>query len=158
MKKMKKNEWIAVSVSLAALAFLFYGGTLLNLFNPQGISQTDMDTLPETGVLSEDVVQGQGDIAAAGDTVTVNYVGTLTNGQVFDSSISRNEPFTFTLGVGQVIRGWDEGLVGMRVGGKRRLIIAPDFAYGQNAVGPIPANSTLVFEVELLSVERPAGR
>lgn len=152
---MKKNQWIAVSVSLLVLAFLFYGTSFLNFYKPGINNQTAMETLPESGVQAEDIVVGQGDIASAGDTVTVNYVGTLPNGQVFDSTKDRNEPFTFTLGIGQVIRGWDEGVAGMRVGGTRRLVIAPDYGYGSNAVGPIPANSTLIFEVELLGVEKP---
>ncbi|MES2214325.1 MAG: FKBP-type peptidyl-prolyl cis-trans isomerase [Patescibacteria group bacterium] len=109
-----------------------------------------------TGVKIEDTLNGQGDVAVAGDMVTVNYVGTLPDGKVFDSSIDRGQPFTFQLGVGQVIRGWDEGFVGMRVGGKRKLTISPDYGYGAQTVGPIPANSTLIFEVDLLKVEHPA--
>ena len=87
-----------------------------------------------------------------GDTVSVHYVGTLTNGTVFDSSYSRNQPFTFRVGVGQVIAGWDQGIPGMKVGGKRRLTIPPSLGYGNQAVGSIPANSTLIFDVELLSI------
>lgn len=155
MKKLHRKEWIAVAASLGLVAFVFYGGAFMNLFNrPTNNVQTDMTTLPETGVQKEDVVVGTGDIAGAGDTVVVNYVGTLPNGKVFDSSYDRREPLTFVLGVGQVIRGWDEGVVGMRVGGKRHLTIAPDYGYGAQAVGPIPANSTLIFEVELLGVEK----
>jgi FKBP-type peptidyl-prolyl cis-trans isomerase len=82
----------------------------------------------------------------------VHYVGTLTNGTVFDSSRASNQPFTFRLGVGQVIQGWDLGVPGMRVGGKRKLTIPPGLAYGNQQVGPIPPNSTLIFEIELLSI------
>ncbi len=103
-------------------------------------------------LVSQDLVVGSGAAAATGDTVTVNYVGTLTSGTKFDSSYDRNRPFTFRLGAGQVIAGWDQGVVGMRVGGKRRLTIPPGLGYRDRAVGPIPANSTLVFEIELLSV------
>ncbi|OHA90477.1 MAG: peptidylprolyl isomerase [Candidatus Zambryskibacteria bacterium RIFCSPHIGHO2_12_FULL_48_10] len=110
--------------------------------------------MPETGYKVEEVVAGQGELAEPGDKLTVHYVGTLPNGQVFDSSRDSNSPYTFTLGAGQVIRGWDEGIQGMRAGGKRTLVIASDYAYGNQAVGPIPANSTLVFEVELLKVEK----
>ncbi|MBX4195441.1 FKBP-type peptidyl-prolyl cis-trans isomerase [Candidatus Parcubacteria bacterium] len=110
-----------------------------------------------TGYKKDDVVAGTGPAAAKGDKVTVHYVGTLTDGKVFDSSRDRGQPFVFTLGAGGVIRGWDEGVVGMRVGGTRRLTIAPDYGYGDRAVGPIPANSTLVFVVELLGVEKPAA-
>ncbi len=101
---------------------------------------------------SQDLVVGTGATAATGDTVTVNYVGTLANGTKFDSSYDRGQPFTFRLGAGQVIAGWDQGVVGMRVGGKRRLTIPPSLGYGGQANGPIPANSTLIFEIELLSI------
>ena len=103
-------------------------------------------------LVSQDLVVGTGATAATGDTVTVNYVGTLANGTKFDSSYDRNQPFTFRLGAGQVIAGWDQGVVGMRVGGKRRLTIPPSLGYGSQANGPIPANSTLIFEIELLSI------
>jgi len=103
-------------------------------------------------LVSQDLVVGTGATAATGDSVTVNYVGTLANGTKFDSSYDRNQPFTFRLGAGQVIAGWDQGVVGMRVGGKRRLTIPPSLGYGSQANGPIPANSTLIFEIELLSI------
>ena len=102
--------------------------------------------------MSQDFVVGTGATAAAGDLVTVNYVGTLTNGTKFDSSYDRNQPYTFRLGAGQVIAGWDQGVVGMRVGGKRRLTIPPNLGYGSQRNGPIPASSTLIFEIELLSI------
>jgi len=86
-----------------------------------------------------------------GDRITVHYKGTLTNGKEFDSSYTK-QPFTFTLGSGEVIKGWDEGIAGMKVGGKRKLIIPPDLAYGNRQQGNIPPNSTLIFEVELLKV------
>lgn len=97
---------------------------------------------------------GTGAEAVAGKTVTVNYVGTLTNGTKFDSSYDRNQPFSFQLGAGQVIKGWDQGVVGMKVGGKRKLVIPPDLGYGAQGAGDkIPPNSTLVFEIELLDVK-----
>ena len=100
----------------------------------------------------QDLVVGTGATAATGDLVTVNYVGTLTNGTKFDSSYDRNQPYTFRLGAGAVIAGWDQGVVGMKVGGKRRLTIPPSLGYGSQPNGPIPANSTLIFEIELLSI------
>lgn len=103
-------------------------------------------------VTSVDEKVGTGQEAKTGDTVTVNYIGTLTNGKKFDSSYDRKQPFTFTLGAGQVIQGWDQGVVGMKVGGKRKLTIPPELGYGDAPQGTIPANSTLVFEIELLSV------
>lgn len=107
----------------------------------------------EGGLKIEDPTVGTGAEAVEGKAVTVHYTGTLTNGTKFDSSLDRKEPFTFTLGAGQVIKGWEQGIKGMKVGGKRKLTIPADLAYGPNAVGSIPANSTLVFEVELLDVK-----
>ena len=100
-----------------------------------------------------DETVGTGAEAVAGKSVTVNYTGTLTNGTKFDSSYDRNQPFTFQLGSGQVIKGWDEGVVGMKVGGKRKLTIPPSLGYGSQATGSIPPNSTLIFEIQLVSVQ-----
>lgn len=101
----------------------------------------------------EDTVVGTGDEAVDGKDVTVHYVGTLTNGQKFDSSRDRNQPFTFKLGAGDVIQGWEQGVKGMKVGGTRKLTIPPTLGYGPMAIGSIPANSTLLFEVELIAVK-----
>lgn len=116
------------------------------------ITKTTMTNTIQLGV--EDEVVGTGDVATAGKSVTVHYVGSLTNGTVFDASRKRGDQgFTFVLGAGQVIKGWDQGVAGMKVGGKRKLTIPPELAYGSQAVGGvIPANSTLIFEVELLKV------
>jgi peptidylprolyl isomerase len=109
----------------------------------------------KSGLKYVDQKVGDGKVAKAGDTVSVHYTGTLTNGKKFDSSLDRKEPFEFKLGAGMVIKGWDEGVAGMKEGGKRKLIIPPDLAYGNREVGKglIPANSTLIFEVELLRVK-----
>jgi len=101
----------------------------------------------------EDVTVGTGTEAVAGKMVTVHYVGTFTSGEKFDSSRDRGTPFTFPLGAGRVIKGWDEGVVGMKVGGVRKLSIPPQLGYGPNDYGPIPGNSTLLFEVELIDVK-----
>lgn len=105
-----------------------------------------------TQLMLADQTVGTGATAQAGDQVTVAYVGMLTNGTVFDASANHGGSFTFALGAGQVIKGWDQGVEGMKVGGVRELVIPASLGYGAQAVGPIPANSTLVFEVQLLSV------
>jgi len=106
-----------------------------------------------SGLIVEDINIGEGAAAAAGQKVTVHYTGWLTNGAKFDSSKDRNDPFVFPLGGGRVIKGWDEGVQGMKVGGKRKLTIPPALGYGSRGAGSvIPPNATLVFEVELLGV------
>lgn len=108
--------------------------------------------LPNELTVTDEVV-GTGDEATPGSMVAVRYTGMLPDGSVFDTTAARNdEPFTFVLGQGSVIQGWDQGLVGMKEGGKRRLIIPPSMGYGAQGVGPIPPNATLIFDVELLSV------
>jgi FKBP-type peptidyl-prolyl cis-trans isomerase FkpA len=110
-------------------------------------------TKSASGLVIEELVVGEGASAASGKQVTVHYTGWLTNGNKFDSSKDRNDPFKFGLGQGQVIRGWDEGVQGMKVGGKRKLTIPPELGYGaRGAGGVIPPNATLVFEVELLGI------
>src|SRR3989344_3019409 len=104
------------------------------------------------GLVIKDIVAGTGRAAKFGDMLVVNYAGTLTNGVQFDSSYARREPFRFQLGAGQVIKGWEEGFEGMKIGGKRELTIPPEMGYGPNAVGPIPPNSVLKFTVELVDI------
>jgi FKBP-type peptidyl-prolyl cis-trans isomerase FkpA len=107
-----------------------------------------------SGLLIEELIVGSGEEATAGRKVSVHYTGWLTDGKKFDSSKDRGEAFDFPLGRGQVIRGWDEGVAGMKVGGKRKLTIPPNLAYGtRGAGGVIPPNATLVFEVELLGLK-----
>ncbi|MBT7308307.1 MAG: peptidylprolyl isomerase [Gammaproteobacteria bacterium] len=100
------------------------------------------------------IQQGQGEAAAFGDVVSVHYTGTLTDGTKFDSSRDRNRPFTFTLGAGEVISGWDHGVKGMKRGEQRKLVVPPEMGYGSRSVSVIPANSTLLFDVELLDIAR----
>ena len=114
----------------------------------------DSPTSPNAGLVTEDLVIGTGATAVAGDVISAYYIGSLANGTKFYSSYDTGDPpITFQLGVGQVIQGWDMGIVGMKVGGKRRLTIPPALAYGNQAKGPIPANSTLKFDIELVSIQ-----
>jgi peptidylprolyl isomerase len=117
-----------------------------------GPLEASPERVTESGLRITDLVVGEGAEAVAGQAVVVNYRGTLTNGREFDSSYGRG-PFRFPLGAGRVIRGWDEGVAGMKVGGKRKLVIPPDLGYGsRGAGGVIPPDATLIFEVELLEV------
>jgi len=109
-------------------------------------------TLPG-GLIIQDAKVGTGEEAKPGMTLSMHYTGTFADGTVFDSSVARNQPLEFTLGAGEVIAGWDQGIAGMRVGGERKLTIPPELGYGSQARGPIPANSTLHFEVVLLGVK-----
>ena len=110
-------------------------------------------TTTASGLQYEDLAQGQGTAAKAGDKVQVHYTGWLADGKKFDSSLDRNQAFVFTLGKGMVIKGWDEGVAGMKPGGKRKLIIPGDLAYGARGFPPIiPAHAVLTFDVELLKV------
>src|SRR6185437_4121724 len=146
MTKRQLQTGIAVVAALAVVIIFF-------IFNPFTTVQTDT-TMPSTSsnqLVIQDETVGTGTEAVAGDLVTVNYTGKLANGTVFDTSVGKT-PFEFVLGAGQVIPGWDQGVAGMKVGGKRILIIPPGLAYGPNDYGPIPGNSTLTFEVELLAV------
>ncbi|MBA3031772.1 MAG: FKBP-type peptidyl-prolyl cis-trans isomerase [Gammaproteobacteria bacterium] len=112
-------------------------------------------TTTSSGLMIEEIVEGTGATATAGQTVSVHYTGWLTDGSKFDSSKDRNDPFDFPLGGRQVIAGWDEGVQGMKVGGTRKLTIPPSLGYGaRGAGGVIPPNATLVFEVELLEIHQ----
>lgn len=111
------------------------------------------EKITDSGLKYEDTVEGNGETAEAGQMVTVHYTGMLTDGTKFDSSKDRNDPFKFKLGAGNVIRGWDEGVAGMKIGGSRKLTIPANLGYGaQGAGGVIPPNATLVFEIELLGI------
>ncbi len=109
-----------------------------------------------SGLKYEDIVVGKGPSPKKGDTVSVHYTGWLTNGQKFDSSRDRGQPFEFPIGMGRVIKGWDEGVMTMKVGGRRKLTIPPELGYGAQGTpgGPIPPNATLIFDVELLKVSK----
>lgn len=125
--------------------------TLVNQESAPAVDVTAM-TQTTSGLYMTDLVLGEGDEAVNGQQVKVHYIGWFLDGEKFDASLDRNETFSFGLGAGQVIAGWDEGVAGMRVGGSRRLVIPPNLAYGEAGRSGIPANSTLVFDVELFEV------
>lgn len=178
---MNKNVIIGIAVVAGlAIVALFFVPRLLSTTPIAGVASTqtqsqgaalDLVAGGQTlagGLIIKDEVVGTGAEAVAGSQVTVNYVGALANGTVFDASAAHGQPFVFVVGAGKVIPGWDQGLLGMKVGGKRLLAIPPTLAYGAqpiqgkdangNTVDVIPANSTLVFEVELVKVETPTAQ
>tara|TARA_B100000700_G_scaffold243973_1_gene272012 strand:+ start:22 stop:621 length:600 start_codon:yes stop_codon:yes gene_type:complete len=120
--------------------------------SPLESTEIGSSQVTSSGLKITELVLGDGQEATPGTKVSVNYKGTLDDGKEFDSSYGRG-PFEFSLGAGMVIKGWDEGVSGMKVGGKRKLIIPPELGYGSRGIGPIPPNSVLTFEVELLSVK-----
>lgn len=122
---------------------------VLPIVLPTSIDEGDFTTT-DSGLMYYDIVEGDGAVAESGQEVTVHYTGWLTNNVKFDSSLDRDEPFTFVLGSGQVIQGWDEGVAGMKVGGQRQLMIPAELGYGEMGAGSIPPGATLIFEVELL--------
>ncbi len=142
-----------VIIALIASLYLLINGIKVEKLDQEGNPLTDqnqeINTVTET-VATEDIVIGTGDEVIAGDTLKVHYVGTLTDGTKFDSSRDRGTPYEFTLGVGEVIAGWDQGLLGMKIGGIRKITIPASLGYGEVEQPNIPANSTLIFEVEVL--------
>lgn len=157
----KKNMWVWVLIVLLVIAGLVY-----ITINKQAVPAEEVgqninmeNTQNSDGVKITILKEGTGDVAKAGDMVAMNYTGKLIDGTTFDSNVDPKfthvEPFVFTLGVGQVIKGWDVGVAGMKVGEKRMLEIQPDFGYGANGAGNvIPPNAVLVFEVELLEIKK----
>lgn len=157
---MSKDKIITASlIIIFVLAFYFLTkkpSSMENQVSNSTPTSNPMPTLPPSKITElkiEDIKVGTGSAVKSGDTVSINYIGTLENGTKFDSSYDRNQPFETQIGVGQVIEGWDKGVVGMQVGGRRKLTIPYQMAYGENGYGPIPAKATLVFEVELMSIK-----
>lgn len=144
-RRLRTQRFLLVALGLFILAVIGY-------FAFQGLNRPEPAAV-STDLVIEDMVVGEGPAAKAGDMITVHYTGYLTDGTQFDSSLG-GDPYTLTLGVGSVIQGWDEGLIGMQVGGKRKLTIPPDMAYGESGAGGgiIPPNATLIFDVELLEI------
>ncbi|MEK7613975.1 MAG: FKBP-type peptidyl-prolyl cis-trans isomerase [Patescibacteria group bacterium] len=147
---------LVVIVLFIALGFFGLRGLPTSSATPTTDAQAILDELAATGTVADlrvlDITPGDGEGAKIGDTVVVHYTGVLPNGEVFDSSLNRGEPFSFQLGSGLVIQGWERGVLGMKKGGRRLLAIPPSLGYGDRAIGTIPANATLIFDIELLEI------
>src|SRR3989344_5955813 len=154
MKYTKSIVIAAIAILAIVLLFYFSGKFFPQKENGSLDSNMNKEIVMENGLKVEDVKLGTGAEAKEGNMITAHYTGTLLDGTKFDSSLDRGTPFSFQLGSGQVIAGWDQGVPGMKVGGKRKLTIPPDLAYGEQGIpGAIPPNATLIFEIELLSVQ-----
>jgi peptidylprolyl isomerase len=139
---------------IVTIAAVFIAGAIFVFSSSGGKSAVPgQEVTTSSGLKYVDEVVGSGDSPKPGSAVTVHYTGTLLDGTKFDSSVDRGQPYTFRIGTGTVIRGWDEGLMSMKVGGKRKLIVPPELGYGSKGKGKIPPDSTLLFEVELLAVK-----
>ena len=158
MLKNKTSMVIYTLIVIVVIAILVF----ITINNKKGeemnnTQPSDVSAGAPAGLQITTLTEGTGAAAKAGDTVSVNYTGTLADGTVFDSNVDPKfkhvEPFEFNLGAGQVIKGWDTGVEGMKVGEKRQLVIPPELAYGANGIGPIPPNATLTFQVELLAIK-----
>ena len=152
---MRKIHWIILGLAFIIIAVLVMGYVFWP--RPKPVTPKIMETATGQQLIIEDLKTGNGAQVKEGDSVTVNYVGLLTDGTQFDSSFVHGKPFIFTLGTGQVIEGWDKGLLGMKVGGKRKLTIPPDMAYGARGIGAIGPNATLIFEIDLLAATSSAN-
>lgn len=167
MKNLSKKEWIAVAVGIVFMVYIMFGDTVSTSFK-QAVNQSDMaavetnnlNNMSNGGMVNpavniEEIIIGTGTELKTGMLVGVNYVLKLLDGTVLQDSklVNANAPFQFTYGAGEVIPGWEMGILGMRVGGKRVITIPSGLGYGAKQVGPIPANSTLVFEIEVVSAQ-----
>lgn len=155
MNKSTLYTGIAVTVTLVVVGIFFIMGVPFSTDSIAPQTAALQSSQQSQQVTIQDAVIGTGRPAMAGDKITVNYTGTFVDGSVFDTSVGKT-PYTFVLGAGEVIEGWDQGLIGVQTGTKRLLIVPPELAYGSSNYGPIPGNSTLMFEVDVLKVEPAA--
>ena len=158
---------IKVAVFVVVAALLLWVGTVYNRKLDEKAAQQDREVAQEAkqsqdkimnSLIKEDVIVGTGEEVKSGDIVSVHYTGTFTDGKKFDSSYDRGTPFEFTVGQGSVIQGWDLGVVGMKVGGERKLTIPPELGYGNKDYSVIPGNSTLKFTIDLLGIKHPEAK
>ncbi len=163
MKKLSRNEYIAIVVALVVALLFFLGFNFWSSFfnsASNGQLQINNQNQMDQGLTVNVTNPGSGPSAAAGDLITVNYTGTLTDGTKFDSSYDRGTPFQFQLGQGMVIKGWDEGLMGSKVGEKLTITVPPLLGYGQSGIPDgkggyvIPPNSTLIFDIEVMAINK----
>ena len=155
LRRQRMMLGLVIILILAVVAFFAYQAIANkpDLASTQSPGSGANQVVTQSGLKYEDIVVGTGPAAKAGDNVSVHYTGTLEDGTKFDSSVDRGQPLVFTLGQGKVIAGWDEGIQGMQVGGKRKLTIPPDLGYGASGYPPvIPGNAILIFDVELISI------
>ncbi|MEK7200755.1 MAG: FKBP-type peptidyl-prolyl cis-trans isomerase [Patescibacteria group bacterium] len=156
MRKLSKKEWVAVAVAVVFVGYTLFGGNIMSLFQKNLINQNstasvaNSQSINNNGVIINDVVVGQGAEVKNGQSVSVHYILSLSDGTVIQNSKDFGQPFKFTLGAGQVIPGWEQGFAGMKIGGVRTIVIPPELAYGSQQAGPIPPNSTLIFTIELI--------
>lgn len=149
----QKSDKKTQTIVLVAIAALLVAGVVYFLSRRGGSSAPANEVTTASGLKYVDVAEGTGPTPQTGQTVVVHYTGMLQDGTKFDSSVDKGRPFSFSIGRGSVIKGWDEGLMTMKVGGKRRLTIPPKLGYGAQSQPNIPANSTLIFDVELLGIK-----
>ena len=160
MKKLSTKEWVAVSIAIVFIGYTLFGSEIVSLFNKSNMNEDNnknqvaavTNSVNMNDVIISDSVVGTGATASNGKVVSVNYVLALSDGTVLQNSKDFGRPFSFVLGAGQVIQGWERGFDGMKVGGVRTIVVPPNLGYGSEQVGPIPPNSTLIFTVELLDV------
>jgi FKBP-type peptidyl-prolyl cis-trans isomerase len=163
MKKLSLKEWIGASVAVVFVAYMFFGGAIMSAFRGSALSadtntgavNNSIENNNMNDVKTQDVTVGTGAPVERGMLISVHYALRLADGTLVQDSkqVNNGQPFQYIAGAGQLIQGWERGVEGMKVGGKRVITIPPELGYGANAAGPIPANSTLVFEIEVVDVK-----